>query len=366
LNKVVLRLAIRFALGDRRHFFLPLLAITVAVMGMIVVFSVIRGFDKSLIDTMTGFYPHVISLTSAKLDNAEGYRMVFYETVVQTQAGFKGALVFGIEEKALKTRFKDHLKLGHFPMRGECLIGEELAKEQSVSLGDTISLFEARTPTQISQKKFLVSGIVSFGLYQYDSRSVILNIEDAEKFQPGFFAYYLDDPLRADEVARGLRKETGTVARSWLEMNSTYAKALKVDQVFAVIITIFIVALSGFGVSNSVLYSVLTRRKQVGILISLGMEPSKLRMLFILMPLIISLMGVVLGSVAGIVVALLLRLIKIPLPEDVFLTNYLPVALRTQDVLVASGLVMLIAVVFSALPSSIAAKTDPAEVLRSE
>jgi len=366
LSKVVPRLAVRFALSDRRHFFLPLLAITVAVMGMIVVFSVIRGFDKSLIDTMTGFYPHVISLTPAKLDNAEGYRMVFYETVVQAKTGFKGALVFGIEEKALRTRFKDYLKLGKFPRRGECLIGEELAKEQGVSLGDTIALFEARTPTQISQKKFVVSGFVNFGLYQYDSRSVILNIEDAEEFQAGFFAYYLDDPLQADEVARRLREETGITARSWLEMNSTYAKAVKVDQVFAVIITVFIVTLSGFGVSNSVLYSVLTRRKQVGILISLGMEPSKLRMLFILMPLVISLMGAVLGSVAGIAVALLLGLIKIPLPEDVFLTDYLPVALRAQDVLVASGLVVLISVIFSVLPSSIAAKTDPAEVLRGE
>lgn len=366
LNKIFPLLVTRFVFSDRKHFLLPFIAITIAVVGMIVVFSVIRGFDRSLIETMTGFYPHLISLNPLDLKEAEGYRMVFSETVAQTPAGFKGVLVFGIEEEAFKKRFKSYLKQGRYPGVGECLIGEDLALENGLNIGDKLALFKADSLLKIDRREYAISGIVDFGLYQYNSRSVVLRLEDAEMFQSSLYAYYLDDPMKANEVATTFRNEQGAIVRSWLELNSTYAKALKVDQLFAIIITVFIVMLSGFGVSNSVLYSVLTRRKQVGVLISLGMEPAGIRKLFIAIPLVVSLIGAGVGSAIGVLVTFLLRFVKIPLPEDVFLTDYLPVALKVQDVLVASALVVLISVVFSVMPSSMAARTDPVEVLRGE
>ena len=359
-------LARRFITRDKRHFIFPFLAIAVGTMGLLVILSVIRGFDESLLKTLTSFYPHVVSFSPSVLESFDGGKMVLSESVVMAGDTVKGCILFGIDEK-IQERFSHMIVRGRMPLKGECVVGKDLASTLMLREGDLITVVTGDLSTRkIKSFRYTISGIADFGIYQYNSRVIILNISDALNFALPLTVYYLSDPRKADEVARYVESKTGARALSWLELNATYAKAIKIDELFAMIITIFVVMLSGFGVSNSVLYSVMNRRKQIAILMSMGMSARQVRTIFILIPLAVAFLGILVGVACGMVITSMMKLIRIPIPSDVFLTEHLPVLLKFQDVLLSSLFMMGIAVVFSLLPSSLASKVDPGEVLRSE
>lgn len=364
MNKLPLlwKLSTSFTRRDKKSFVIPLIAIIVGLTGLIVILGVINGFDNLLIDSLTSFFPHVlISDTETQILDTREIQAIFPlnidKGVISTADTFSGFLLYETNSAGLEY-MKQFVVSGTLPKIGEILIGKVMAKELVVEIGETIQLSRLMDgkPTSVSA---VISGIISTGLYQFDSSLAI-----SEGNSNGYTAIYFKDPRIATSFKDNL--PASVKAHTWEELNSSFSKALKIDELIALIITTFVLLLSGFGISNSVLYSVLTRRKEIGILSSMGLSPREISWVFGLQSFIIAIFGIIIGTVLGLSLSFALSKISIPLPSDLFYTDHLPVNLKVDNILMAILFEFGLTIFFSMFPAIKAGKTDPMEVLSYE
>ncbi|OAA31217.1 hypothetical protein AT15_06890 [Kosmotoga arenicorallina S304] len=367
MRKIILawKLAKSFALKEKKHFIIPVIAIGIGFAGLIVIISVIHGFDALLLDSLTGFFPHLlVDSTSKPVEDLEGisrvFRMELSEGILSFNKDFKGVIIYGADDEGIDffTRF---VLSGTSPKRDEILIGKALSESLELEPGDMVQITQGILSPLFS-RKVKVSGILKTGVYQFDSNICIVNSED----NSGFWAIYLHDPRQAKKVKERLSGEISGNIYTWTELNEGFAKAVKVDELFALIITVFVVLLSGFGVMNAILYSVLTRRHEIGILSSLGLSPGYIAFVFWMQAIIVCIVGLLVGTVTGGISLFFISRVKVPLPEDVFYTTFLPVKVSLADFLIALAFELLLITIFSLFPSRHAGKIDPMEVLKYE
>lgn len=362
---VILELGRAFNSRNRKHFVLPFLAITIGLVGLIVVLSVINGFDSLLIESLTSFFPHLLVDSPDYVPSETSEILTYFplsirESVVSMGSDFSGSFVYATNEDGLRYigRF---LQDGRMPLvEGEIVLGREIMEKLALSMGDTILLYSYKGREPVS-KQYTVVGTLKTGIYQFDSSVCVVR---GDLFD--FTAVYLLDPMKADDFKRRIEGNTPFIVYSWQELNQSFYKAVKMDEFFTVLITVFVVLLSGFGVSNSILYSVLTRKKEIAVLSSLGLSSKGISAIFGFQVAYIAAFGSATGVSAGVIISYLISKIQIPLPSDVFYATSLPVKVDPMHVLAAVIFEFSLAIVFSVVPARIAGKIDPMEALRHE
>jgi len=362
---VILELARAFSSRNRKHFVLPFLAIVIGLIGLIVVLSVINGFDSLLIESLTSFFPHLLVdspdyVPSGINELLTYFPLSIHEGVVSMGTNFSGSFVYTTNEDGLRyiNRF---LQDGRMPLaEREIVLGKEIMEKLALTIGDIILLYSYKGREPVS-KQYTVVGTLNTGIYQFDSSVCVIR---GDLFD--FTAVYLLDPMKASEFKRRIEKDTSFVVYSWQELNQSFYKAVKMDEFFAMLITVFVVLLSGFGVSNSILYSVLTRKKEIAVLSSLGLSSRSISAIFGFQVAYIATFGSAIGVSAGVMISYLISKIQIPLPSDIFYTTSLPVKIEPLHVLIAVIFEFSLAIVFSMIPARMAGKIDPMEVLRYE
>ncbi|RKX50843.1 MAG: hypothetical protein DRP32_01380 [Thermotogae bacterium] len=359
------KLAKSFAFKEKKHFVIPVIAIGIGFAGLIVILSVIHGFDALLLDSLTGFFPHLlVDSTSKPVDDIDGISRIFHlelsEGVISMGGKFKGVIVYTTDAEGLGF-FSRFVLSGEPPEDGEILIGSALSESLGLKPGDAVQMTWSVINRPFS-RRVIVSGILKTGVYQFDSNICIANDNSSN----GLWAIYLNDPRQANRVKEELGKKIAGNIYTWTELNESFAKAVKVDEFFALVITLFVVLLSGFGIMNAILYSVLTRRHEIGILSSLGLSPGYIAFVFWMQAVIVSIVGLLLGSIIGGVSLLIISGVKVPLPEEVFYATYLPVKFSWSDFLLALIFEFVLITIFSLIPARHAGKVDPMEVLRYE
>ena len=362
---VILELARAFNSRNRKHFVLPFLAIVIGLIGLIVVLSVINGFDSLLIESLTAFFPHLLvhspDYIPSKMDEILTYfPLSIRESVISAEKDFSGGLVYATDERGLKY-IERFLESGRIPFNAnEIMLGEEIMKKLALSSGDTILLLTYKDGKAVS-RQFTVVGVLKTGIYQFDSSVCVVR-----GGQFDFTAVYLFDPMKAEEVKKKIEEDNLFSVYSWQELNQSFYKAVKVDELFAMMITIFVVLLSGFGVSNSVLYSVLTRKKEIAVLSSLGLSSKSISAIFGVQVAYVAIFGSMVGVGAGLTISYLISKLKIPLPSDIFYATTLPVKIEPLHILIAVVFEFFLAIMFSAIPAKMAGKVDPMEAIKHE
>ncbi|HYR05585.1 MAG TPA: lipoprotein-releasing ABC transporter permease subunit [Gallionella sp.] len=407
-------IGLRYTRAKRRNHFISFISLIsvlgmgLGVMALIVVLSVMNGFQKEIRARMLGVSPHLEVVADggqlhgwqAVLDGVARHPQVAAAAPYVAGQGMlsfgqsvQGVMVRGIDPQQetaitglsgkMKVGALDNLRGGEFTI----VIGSDLARALGVKLNDKIMLIAPQgqiTPAGMMPrlKQFRVAGIFEIGMAPYDNSLALIHMNDAQKlFQLGDAVTGISAKLRdidlAPRVARELQNQLppDLYANDWTHQNSNYFRAVQMEKKMMFIILSLIVAVAAFNIVSTLVMAVTDKQADIAILRTLGASPRSIMKIFIVQGVVIGVIGTLLGSVGGIVLALNLdvvvpfieRLFGVQfLAKDVYYITELPSDLRYPEVAVVASMSFLISLLATLYPSYRASQTQPAEALRYE
>lgn len=398
----------RWARSTRFISFISLLAtvgIALGVAALIMVLSVMNGFQMQVRDRMLGVLSHLELVTadgSPQATHVAQQVLARHSEVVATapftrgQAmavrgdRLQGVLVRGIDpaQEPAVSEGLTRLRTGSLAQLGQqrfaAVVGSELASQLGLAQGDPITLVTAEPSAGLTgvlprMKQFEVVGIFSSGHYEYDSGMVFVAQADASAFfrDQGITGVRarLSDLHRAPWVAAELSAELPATiqVRDWTRENSAWFAAVQLEKRMMFIILVLIIAVAAFNLVSMLVMTVMDKRSDIAILKTLGAQPRSILFIFMIQGASLGLLGVVAGTLLGSLgawqidslVAGLESLIGFQLlPKGIYLIERLPSDLRLSDVLQISLTAMLLSFLATLYPSWQAARVQPAEALR--
>ena len=409
-----LLVGLRYTRAKRRNHFISFISLTsmlgiaLGVAALIVVLSVMNGFQKEVRARILGVVSHV-QITGADNRLAD-WQTVAREAAAHPQvaaaapfvnaqgmlvfgAGVRGAVVRGIvpqlEEKVADIGL--HMTAGKLesllPGQFGIVLGSELARALGARAGDKVTLIAPQglvTPAGILPrlKQFTVSGIFEVGMFEYDSGLALIHLEDAQKLygmgdNASGVRLKLYDLFQSREVTRDLatRLRGDLYVSDWTRSHANYFRAVQIEKTMMFIILLLIVAVAAFNIVSTLVMAVTDKQPDIAILRTLGASPGGIMKIFIVQGALIGAIGTLIGVAGGIALALnidvvvpfLERLLNVQfLSREVYYITDLPSDLQKSDV-VSIALVALALAFFATLyPSWRAARVNPAEALRYE
>jgi lipoprotein-releasing system permease protein len=372
--------------------------IAIGVMVLIVVISVMSGFDRFLEDKMVGTNAHLsLEFYGGSKEPRQAMDKLNALAYVKGSAPFidgqalvkNGNMIFGVEVRGidpkLQGRVSDidkYLKAGSYDFSGnEVAVGQELAFRMGLGIGDKISLV---SPVTLAKTDFLIKGIFNSGMYLYDSSLVLTGLKGAQDFYRmpeavSGLAVKVDDAYKVEDIKDKLYRDLKDVgpyqARSWVDANRNFLEALKLEKIVMFIVVTMTTVVAAFGIVSTLIMSVMSKVKDIGILRSVGARPASILQVFVFQGLFIGVSGMLLGLGAGVslalsldkVVAFISRIIGRELiPKDIYYFDRIPVAINAGDINVILLSALAITLAASIYPAYYAARIIPSEALRHE
>jgi lipoprotein-releasing system permease protein len=409
-----LLVGLRYTRARRRNRFIginslvSMIGIAVGVWALIVVLSVMNGFQKEVRTRILGVASHVqILSTSNRLADWQGIarlaaqhpRVLATAPFVQAQAmlaagpAVRGAVVRGIlpDQEERVADLGKHMRLGSLdalrPGEFGVVLGVDLARALQVLPGDKVALVAPQglvTPAGVIPrlKQFTVAGIFEAGITDADSALALIHLRDAQTlYQMGDAVsgvrLKLDDLFAARTVARELLVSLpqDTIASDWTRSYTNFFRAVEIEKRMMFIILTLIILVAAINIISTLVVAVTDKQADIAILRTLGAAPGSVMQIFVVQGMVIGVIGTLIGAGLGIVTALNIDVI-VPaienvlsikfLSKDVYLIPELPSDLQAGDV----GAIVLMALVLSFVatiyPSWRAARVNPAEALRYE
>jgi lipoprotein-releasing system permease protein len=391
---------------------ISMLGITVGVAALIVVLSIMNGFQKDVRDRMLSVLPHieVFDPASGTLPNWEevGARLKQDPRVqgmapyVATQAMLSrddvvgGVMVRGVlpQEEPEVSEVASRVHQGRFddlrPGEFNIVLGAGLARNMRAAIGDKVTLVAPQgqvTPAGVLPrlKQFTVAGIFDTGHVEHDSTLAFIHLQDAQRMfrmdAPSGLRLRIVNMLDAPDVAQDLTKSLsglsgGTlVAQDWSQQNRNWFAAVQTEKRMMFIILALIILVAAFNMVSTLVMTVTDKQADIAILRTLGAAPASVMKIFMIQGGLIGALGTVTGVGLGVLVALnvdviapfIERLLGIQfLPSDIYLISSLPSDLRWPDVWSIGAIAIVLGFLATIYPSLQAARTRPAEALRYE
>ena len=387
---------------------ISMLGLALGVAALIVVLSVMNGFQKELRTRILGVVSHVqVSSDSGELaDWVPVVQAVARHPRVQAAAPYvqqqgmltfdgqvRGVMVRGIvpeaEEKVadLARHMRQGKLDGLLPGEFSIILGSELARALRVRVGDKLTLLAPQglvTPAAVlpRMKQFRVSGIFEVGMYEFDSGLALLHLDDARALYRMGEAVSgvrlrLDDLFSAQQVGRELMRYLPTDAwiSDWTRSHANFFRAVEIEKRMMFLILLLIVAVAAFNIVSTLVMAVQDKRADIAILRTIGASPASIMSIFVVQGTLIGVIGLLAGIAGGVALALnidvvvpaLERALGIQfLAKDVYYISELPSDLRWPDVARVGAVSFLLTLLATLYPSWRAARTPPAEALRYE
>ena len=385
-----------------------MLGMALGVMALIVVLSVMNGFQKEIRARMLGASPHMEVVADGGrlhdwqpiLDKVERHPQVAAAALYVAGQGMlsfgqsvQGVMVRGIspEREGAITEIASKIKAGSLEdlRSGEfgIVLGSDLARALGARLNDKVLLISPQgqiTPMGMVPrlKQFRVAGIFEIGMAPYDNSLALINLSDAQKlYQLGDAVTGISTKLRNIDLAPLVAQELqgqlppDVYANDWTHQNSNYFRAVQMEKKMMIIILSLIVAVAAFNIVSTLVMAVTDKQADIAILRTLGASPRSIMKIFIVQGIVIGIVGTLLGTLGGIVLSLNLdvvvpfieQLFRVQfLAKDVYYISELPSDLRYSEVMLVAGMSFLISLLATLYPSYRAAQTQPAEALRYE
>ncbi len=408
-----LLIGLRYIRAKRRNGFISFISmisivgIALGVAALIIVLSVMNGFQQEVRTRILGMAAHVtitgpanqlgdwqtVREQAGKAPHVEAIAPYVYGQGLMTNGEqVKGVLVRGIDPELegsvnevagkLVTGRLEKLAPGEFGM----ILGWHLAADLRVRTGDKVTLITPQgqvTPAGMVPrlKQFTVAGIFRADYYPYDSGLALLNMQDAQRlFRMGDTVsgvrVKLDDLNNARSVAANLSRQLPDVLISdWTQENPSYFRAVEIEKRMMFIILTLIVAVAAFNLVSTLVMVVTDKQADIAILRTLGASPSSIMKIFVIQGAISGCIGTLSGVAGGVLVALNLNVI-VPaiehffgarfLPADVYLISEMPSKVLLSDVSSIGLIALLLAFSATLYPSWRASRVNPAEALRYE
>jgi len=381
--------------------------IALGVAALIVVLSVMNGFQKEVTDRMLSVLAHIeVFDTRGGMPNWEAAeKEAFQNPQVRGAAPFvetqgllvrddvmRPAIVRGVlpEKENAVSDVAKQIKHGSFtslqPGTFNIVLGYALANTMGVGIGDKVTMLLAQgqtTPAGVlpRTRSFTVSGIFEAGHYEFDSGLAFVALNDAEKLErlaaPMGLRLRIADMNQAPEVALQLKKSMSgdLVMRDWSKLNANWFAAVQTEKKMMFLILTLIIAVAAFNLVSTLVMTVTDKQADIAILRTLGSSPRSIQKIFMIQGALVGIMGTMLGVGFGVLVAMNIdvivpfieRLLGVQfLSKDIYFISSVPSDLRWPDVFKIGGLAVLMAFVATLYPSYSASRVKPAEALRYE
>jgi len=273
--------------------------------------------------------------------------------------------------------------IGKYLVKGKLeglVIGKGVADVLGVSVGDTaILVFPTgiRTPTGFIPKTREVSigGIFHTGAYDRDFVIVFMKEKEAKRFFKRGFKFegmevYIKDPYTAQKVKESIERKIGDqliLVRSWIDLNKPLFNALQLEKLALFLILLLMVFVASFNITSLLFVKSKEKIRDIAVLKTFGMQSRGILKIFISVGLTIGFVGAVLGIIMSYVVAYFINEYKlIRVPEEVYMMSYIPVHIKTLDLLATFAGTLLLSFVSSLLPALRASKENIVNILRNE
>jgi lipoprotein-releasing system permease protein len=399
--------------GPRRNRFISFISIlssvgiALGVTALIVVLSVLNGFQKDVRDRMLSVIPHIeISAGSGSLSSwQEIANIVIKQPNVLAVAPYAGGGVAALRDdqvKPLYLRGVDPVAEANVSdlMQGNngkaialltpgefgIVLGFELASSLGVKVGDKLTLLAPEgsvTPVGVvpRPKNFRVVGTFDSGHYEFDSSLAFVHLQDAAKFLRIDGASGLRVKIKNIHDAQQIAYQLAEVLpkdlyiRDWSKMNQIWFAAVQIEKRMMFVILALIVAVAAFNLVSMLVMTVTEKRGDIAILRTLGATPGAIQRIFMLQGILIGLLGVGLGVLVGVLLAFNVdsvmagveKLFQFQvLPKGIYLINKLPSDPRWADISLVSTVAFALTWIATIYPSWRAARIEPAEALRYE
>ncbi len=408
-------IGLRYTRAKRRNHFISFISVVsmiglvLGVTALITVLSVMNGFERELRERILGMASHAtiqaydgalrdwttlsrqVEAADPRVEAVAPY--VAGEAMFSALGNISGALVRGIDPEAERQvgRIGEHMVRGDLDALEEgtfrVVLGSELALELGVRVGDTVVLMAPQavvTPAGVlpRMRRFTVAGVFEVGMYEFDRGTAFIQLDDARAiFQTGEgvtgLRLRLTDMMQAGAVSRDVAQSLDGLFRvsDWTRQHANLFRAIQMEKVVMFIILSLIVAVAAFNIVSTLVMLVTDKQPDIAILRTLGLRPSAVMLVFIVQGVVIGAVGVLLGVIGGVSLALNIDVV-VPFVErltgteflaaDVYYISDLPSELRVQDVIRISGLAFGLTLLATLFPAWRAARTRPAEALRYE
>jgi lipoprotein-releasing system permease protein len=387
---------------------ISMLGIAIAVAVLIVVLSVVNGFERELNDRLLAMSAH------ASIENPEGgltdWRV--WAEIAEAQPDVaaaapyvvgQGLLMFGNQlsgaefrgiDPQLESRVSgvgstviegdiDSLVAGEFNI----VLGQELANVLQAAIGDKVTLTLAEgivTPAGVvpRTRRFTVSGIYRVGMYEFDRRLAFINLADSQRLfrlakNVSGIRLAVTDVFDAPQIVRRAAIEGGggVLVSDWTRRHINFFRSIQITKSILFVILLMVVGVAAFNIVSTLVMVVKDKQSDIAILRTVGATPGDILRVFMTQGAVIGIVGTFAGAAAGVLLSLNLEgIVQFMeatfgikfLAADVYFISDLPADLRIKDVVQISSIALVLALLSTLYPAWRGARTSPAEALRYE
>jgi lipoprotein-releasing system permease protein len=384
-----------------------MLGIGLGVAALIIVLSVMNGFQKEVRERMLSVISHVevlepsgaalpdwraVAAQARRVEQVRGAApFIATQALLARGDTMRGVLVRGIdpaEEAAvtpLAAQLRDTVLAKLQPGAWQIVLGQELARQLGVGPGDSVTLVAPGgqvTPAGVVPRfrAFTVAGVFSSGHYEYDSALSMVHLDDAARL------FRVDGPtgvqLRLADVneARSVAQPGGAarpklVGRPGPPTNAAWFDAVQIEKRLMFIILTLIVAVAAFNLVSTLVMTVTDKRADIAILRTLGASPRSIMGIFVVQGAAAGIIGTLGGTLGGLLVAFnvgtivpaIERVLNVNfLPGSIYVINHMPSDPQRGDIVPIVFISLLLALLATLYPSWRASRVNPAEALRYE
>ena len=372
---------------------LSVAGLSVGISALLITLFILNGFEKVISKKIADFDGHIrvkhylnYPIPSEILE-MDSILFHYKETVSQSRFIQKpallrkgkvaeGIIVEGIEPDRVEF-INDILVSGRNDISGnQIVIGERLANQVNISIGDKIVLFDLATLNGSNKrlKQFVVAGFFHSGMLEYDNHMIYMNLEQADRlFQMNEKVsgqiLRLSEAKWANELSEFLKKDLAYpyMVMTWKEKNRSLFKWMNIQR-WPILFIFSLIAMVGLvNIISALAMIVLDKTRQIGILKSLGVSHTGLRQLFLFYGFMIGLAGAIIGSFLALILAWMQNNFKIiTLPEDIYFMDFIPMDVSIFDVF-SIAIISIVCAIFAAIwPTVRAERIEPADALRYE
>jgi len=416
-------IGLRYLRAKRKSNFISLITllaiggVTLGVMALIIVISVINGFEEKMKEKILGVNSHIVLLKQGPESKIGEYRelidilkrinevkdatpFVYFQAMLSSQKKASGVFLRGIP-RLYKNKIKSFAKieenpptspfskggLNEFPPLtkvGEgrfdgIIIGKELAAKLGVNLNDYVTMLAPRfggkfKGAQTGVQKFKVAAIFDSGMYEYDLNLAYISLENAQELlgindAVSGIEITTYDPYNSGKIAQEIRTKLKFpyLVRDWREMNKNLFSALWIQKIILFIIIMLIIIVAAFNIISTLIMVVIEKTKEIAILRSVGATKKSIKKLFLIQGGMIGIVGTLLGNLGGYLSCLVLEKYQfIKIDYTIYYIKSLPVIMDPSTFFIISAYSLLICFLFTFFPAWQASRLNIVEGLRYE